>query len=614
MASEVVINVTANDNASSGLGGIGGALSNLGNIVTGIKAGFDLLAGAFSAVVDFGSQFTEAAMEGQAAVAELEQVLKATGGAAGLTSQQLQDMASELSSVTAFSDEAVMGGQSMLLTFKNIGEDVFPRATAAMLDMGQMFGSVDAASVQLGKALNDPIAGISALSRIGVTFTEEQKKMIEGFMEAGDIASAQGVILAELEGQVGGLAEAYGQTFGGQLEIFKNRMGEVQETIGNGILPVLSTLMSYVMPLVPVIEELGGHIATVFAGLNLGLAEGNWDFFLGALDRLDGFVADLFQALANDIDTWAAGSGPQELADKIVAFFDSIGEGAGFESKALTAAGNVVAALARALGAVDWSAIGDAVDNAMGRSVDNIDWGAMGDRFGESLEAFFTGGNLFSDGGSSSTLQAVGDAISEFFVSAMGYASWEQVGQALRAGINQIDLSFNEWAADIWQGFIDGLNQLDLDAQQWVDDHIIDPIKDALGIASPSTVFMQIGKDIVLGLIGGFGSMIGTLGIVVQGIVDTVLSIFQPVLDILGFDTSGDGTIGGRTPTAPTLPGDGTPMTGGTVVNQYFAGATINVGAWDEIAYDCIYPNPFIGATGGQLGPPGGGSTSGGGR
>ena len=166
----------------------------------------------------------------------------------------------------------------------------------------------------------------------------------------------------------------------------------------------------------------------------------------------------------------------------------------------------------------------------------------------------------------------------------------------------------------IKEGFINGLNAIDIGAQKWVDDHIINPIKDALGIASPSTVFMQIGKDIVLGLIGGFGSMIGTLGIVVQGIVDTVLSIFQPVLDILGFDTSGDGTIGGRTPTAPTLPGDGTPMTGGTVVNQYFAGATINVGAWDEIAYDCIYPNPFIGATGGQLGPPGGGSTSGGGR
>ena len=553
---DVVVNIQAQDNASGVLGGVGGALSNLGNIVTGIKAGFDLLAGAFNAVVDFGSQFTEAAIESQNAISELEAVLKATGGAAGLTSQELQNMATELSQVTAFSDEAVMGGQSMLLTFKNIGEETFPRATAAMLDMGQMFGSVDAASVQLGKALNDPIAGISALARIGVTFSDVQKEQIENFMEAGDIMSAQNIILTELESQIGGVAEAYGQTFGGQLEILKNRLGEVQEVIGNAILPVLSTLMERLMPLMPIIEELGENIASVFHGLNLGLQEGNWDFFLGALDRLDGFVADIFQGIANAIDTWAAGSGPDELSDKIVAFIDNIGTGNAIDSKALTAMGNILGALVRAVGRIDWGAIMDTINAKLTEAASGLE--------------------------------------------------------------NNINTSVDRWAAgmgeSIKEGFINGLNAIDIGAQKWVDDHIINPIKRALGIASPSTVFNQIGKDIVLGLIGGFGSMIGSLMTVVGSIVDSVLAIFQPVLDILGFDTSGDGSLGGRTPTAPTLPGDGTPMTGGTVVNQYFAGATINVGAWDEIAYDCIYPNPFIGATGGQLGPPGGGSTSGGGR
>ena len=553
---DVVVNIQAQDNASGVLGGVGGALSNLGNIVTGIKAGFDLLAGAFNAVVDFGSQFTEAAIESQNAISELEAVLKATGGAAGLTSQELQNMATELSQVTAFSDEAVMGGQSMLLTFKNIGEETFPRATAAMLDMGQMFGSVDAASVQLGKALNDPIAGISALARIGVTFSDVQKEQIENFMEAGDIMSAQNIILTELESQIGGVAEAYGQTFGGQLEILKNRLGEVQEVIGNAILPVLSTLMERLMPLMPIIEELGENIASVFHGLNLGLQEGNWDFFLGALDRLDGFVADIFQGIANAIDTWAAGSGPDELSDKIVAFIENIGTGNTIDSKALTAMGNILNALIRAVGRIDWGAIGQVIDDRMNAWAQNVG--------------------------------------------------------------NNMDASFNSWAKGIGdglkEGITNGLNAIDIGAQRWVDNHIIIPIKAALGIASPSSVFAEIGRNIVLGLIGGFTSMIGSLVTIVTGIVDAVLAIFQPVLDILGFDTSGSGSTGSHTTGTGTGTGTTTPITGGTVVNQYFAGATINVGSWDEIAYDCIYPNPFVGATSGQLGPPGGGSTSGGGR
>jgi hypothetical protein len=53
-------------------------------------------------------------------------------------------------------------------------------------------------AIQLGKALNDPIAGISALSRVGVTFTEEQKATIESMVKMGDVAGAQKLILAEL--------------------------------------------------------------------------------------------------------------------------------------------------------------------------------------------------------------------------------------------------------------------------------------------------------------------------------------------------------------------------------------------------------------------------------
>lgn len=99
----------------------------------------------------------------------------------------------------------------MLLTFTNIGKDVFPDATSTMLDMATAMNGgltpsaeqLKGTSIQLGKALNDPISGISALSKVGVTFTEQQKKQIEAMVQAGDAAGAQKLILAELGREFG---------------------------------------------------------------------------------------------------------------------------------------------------------------------------------------------------------------------------------------------------------------------------------------------------------------------------------------------------------------------------------------------------------------------------
>ena len=65
------------------------------------------------------------------------------------------------------------------------------------------------------------------------------------------------------------------------------------------------------------------------------------------------------------------------------------------------------------------------------------------------------------------------------------------------------------------------------------------------------------------------------------------------------------GSIGGHSTggtTTGSTGGTGTLSSLATTVNQYFQGANIYVGSWDEIAYDCIYPNPFVASTSGQLG------------
>ena len=166
------------------------------------------VAAAGAAVVGFGAflvDSTKKAMEAEKVQAELNAVLKSTKGAAGMSASEISNMADALSKVTPFEDEAIMKGQSMLLTFTNIGKNVFPMATEAMLNLAQKFGSMDSASTQLGKALQDPVNGVTALRRVGVMLTDQQEKQVKEFVKQGKIADAQKVILGELATALPGL-------------------------------------------------------------------------------------------------------------------------------------------------------------------------------------------------------------------------------------------------------------------------------------------------------------------------------------------------------------------------------------------------------------------------
>mgnify|MGYP001032264156 CR=1 FL=1 len=172
-------------------------------------------------------------IESENAIRQLEARIKSTGAAAGVSSDELQGFASELQRITTFGDDAILAMQGVLLTFTNIRGDVFKDATRAILDLSTAMGQdLQSSAVQLGKALNDPIKGITALSKIGVAFTEEQKKLIRAFVEVGDIASAQRVILRELNVEFGGAAAAASNTFGGALTQLHNAFGDLLEGKG----------------------------------------------------------------------------------------------------------------------------------------------------------------------------------------------------------------------------------------------------------------------------------------------------------------------------------------------------------------------------------------------
>jgi len=169
----------------------------------------------------------------EAAEKRLAAVLKSTNYAAGLTEKQMYDMASAFQQVTTVGDEVIIAGQAILATFKQIQGEAFERTMKAALDMSEVM-QVDLKSsvTQLGKALNDPIANLSALSRAGVQFSAEQKETIKTLWSMGEVAKAQGVILGELESQFGGAAAAARDTFGGAAKAAANAWGDLKEELG----------------------------------------------------------------------------------------------------------------------------------------------------------------------------------------------------------------------------------------------------------------------------------------------------------------------------------------------------------------------------------------------
>lgn len=254
-----------------------------------LKALSGLALGAFAVqgirkMNDFVGDSIKLAQAQQDAEKKVADVIRATGNAAGYTAEQIKAMASSLQNQTKYGDEAILEMQSILLTFKNVSGDVFSGASMAVLDMATVMQTdLKSAAIQLGKALNDPVLGASAMSRAGIQFTEAQKEMMKEMVATNRIAEAQKMILDEIAGQMGGTAAGAADTYSGKLQQLSNKYGDLREDIGEAVMDsgafdrVLGTLN-------PAVDELTRYIATHkddigdfaegLAGMAIGAAKG----------------------------------------------------------------------------------------------------------------------------------------------------------------------------------------------------------------------------------------------------------------------------------------------------------------------------------------------------
>nr|DAO74571.1 MAG TPA: tail tape measure [Caudoviricetes sp.] len=238
------------------------------------------------------------------AEAKVQQALKTTNHAVGLNFKQLASYASELQGKTLFGDETILDkSTARLLAFTNITGENFKRTQALALDLSTALEmDLGSASLQLGKALSDPVTKLSSLSRAGITFSKEQTEVIKKLAETGDVAKAQSMILDELEKKFGGQAEAAAKTGLGPIQQLKNAWGDFLEQIGAAIMPFATKVSKALMVVVTMLQSMSPEtkkVIVVVAGL--AAAVGPLSLGIGAVIKVLPMLAAGFTALLSPV-------------------------------------------------------------------------------------------------------------------------------------------------------------------------------------------------------------------------------------------------------------------------------------------------------------------------
>ena len=343
--------------------------------------------------------------ESQKVLAQTEAGLKSTGGAANITAKEITGLAESLSLMSGVDDEVIQQGENLLLTFTKVrnevgkGNDVFNRATTAALDLSvRGFGSMDAASKMLGKALNDPIRGMGALGKAGVQFTDSQKETIKSLVESGKQLEAQKLILKEVETQVGGSAKAYGETLPGQLAKARNAFDEIAGKLATKFLPALTGALDF-------INRNWGKIGAVFDGVASGVS--------AAFDKIGDVAGKFIAAKGFKAKIKVVWTGVKEAAQGLASLLGKF-----FWSGWTTEMGGAGGAMAKKMGGT-----GKTFHQGLLQQLAGQDWGAIG-------KAIFDGiVNAMKDVGK------IGKRLAAIFSEAIGAVDWVAVGRTLAPGL-----------------------------------------------------------------------------------------------------------------------------------------------------------------------------------
>lgn len=237
------------------------------------KAAKLAIAGAGVAVLSIAKIGLSEAMQAEKITAITDAVVKSTGGAANVSTEHVKGLANSLMQLSGVDDEAIQGAQNMLLTFtniKNVGADnIFDQVSAAVLDMDMALTqgnstaeSLKGSAVMLGKAMQDPIHGMAALSKVGALNRDDMAKLKKSWGDNTPVLKQQADLLAALKVEFDGTAKAAGSTLAGSMnkvrQSFSNAAGEVMASL----MPMLANLATWVSAHMPEIQAIMTSVLT----------------------------------------------------------------------------------------------------------------------------------------------------------------------------------------------------------------------------------------------------------------------------------------------------------------------------------------------------------------
>jgi phage-related protein len=297
----------------------GGLQKGFGKAIAGLAG---IIAGAFTvrAITNFAKDSllaAEAVSTADARIRNINSTMGLFGSETDAVSQRLIDFAKSNEILLAVDENVIKSTQAKLLTFGALaataGEvgGAFDRATMAAIDLEAAgFGAAEQQAVALGKALNDPIKGLAALGKSGITFTDAEKEKIRVLQESGDLLGAQNILLDAIEGQVQGTAAA---TADASVQMGL-AFGNIKEAVGAELLPIFNDLVQEMLPIIdevipvfgetiqalaPVIKDLAAQFPELLRSLFpiipiIGELAG---IFLNLAAQLLPVIVDLFDAL-----------------------------------------------------------------------------------------------------------------------------------------------------------------------------------------------------------------------------------------------------------------------------------------------------------------------------
>lgn len=180
-------------------------------------------------------------LKAEKAVAKVENQLRLTGDAIGITFNELDQASKNLQKNSIFGDDDILSTVSaQLLRVGNLTKDNFFEAQQAVVDLAsKLDGDLAGAAAIVTRALERPEQALGALEKQGIVFSASQTKVIQKLVETGKGAEAASIIIKELGSATEGSAKALAATSFGALKQFQQSLSDLAETIGEVIVPIL---------------------------------------------------------------------------------------------------------------------------------------------------------------------------------------------------------------------------------------------------------------------------------------------------------------------------------------------------------------------------------------